>query len=101
MHNDRRLRMKRICPNCQGISKDPKSHSELAKRLKISQPAVSARIHKLEEEGVLTHMIGTDIKKTQLFLAKIDISTDYVEQILKLLDACPMYLNSFLTSGSP
>src|SRR3990170_6621662 len=83
------------------LSQDPRvSHSELSKRLKISQPAVSARIHKLEEEGVLTHMIGTDIKKTQLFLAKIDISTDYVEQILKLLDACPMYLNSFLTSGS-
>ena len=82
----------------------PKIHkypiAELSKRLKISQPAVSARIHKLEEEAVLTHMIGTDIKKTQLFLAKLDISTDNVEEILKFLDKCPLYLNSFLTSGT-
>ena len=68
--------------------------------MRISQPAVSARIHKLKEEGVLTHMIGTDIKKTQLFLAKVDISTDNVEEVLKFLDNCPLYLNSFLTSGA-
>jgi DNA-binding Lrp family transcriptional regulator len=82
------------------LYQDPQvSHTELSKRLKISQPAVSARMHKLEEEAVLTHMIGIDIKKTQLFLAKLDISTDNVEEILKFLDKCPLYLNSFLTSG--
>jgi DNA-binding Lrp family transcriptional regulator len=82
------------------LSQDPQvSHTELSKRLKISQPAVSARIHKLEEEGVLTYLIGTDVKKTQLFLAKVDISTDNVEDILRFLDNCPLYLNSFLTSG--
>lgn len=82
------------------LAEDPQvSHTELSKRLKISQPAVSARIRKLEEKGILTYMIGTDIKKTQLFLAKIDIATDNVEQVLKFLDACPLYLNSFLTSG--
>ena len=75
------------------------SHTELSKRLKISQPAVSARMHKLEKEGVLTHIIGTDIKKTTIFLAKLDLSTDNVEEILKFLDKCPLYLNSFLTSG--
>jgi DNA-binding Lrp family transcriptional regulator len=82
------------------LSQDPQvSHTELSKRLKISQPAISARIHKLEEEGVLTHLIGTDVKKSQLFLAKVDISTDNVEEILRFLEACPLYLNSFLTSG--
>lgn len=82
------------------LSQNPQlSHTELSKHLKISQPAISARIHKLEEEGVLTHIIGTDIKKTQLFLAKVDISTDNVEEILKFLEGCPLYFNSFLTSG--
>jgi DNA-binding Lrp family transcriptional regulator len=82
------------------LSQDPQvSHTELSKRLKTSQPAVSARIHRLEEEGVLAYMVGTDVKKTQLFLAKVDISTDNVEDILRFLDACPLYLNSFLTSG--
>jgi DNA-binding Lrp family transcriptional regulator len=75
------------------------SHTELSKRLRISQPAVSARMHKLEQEAILTHMIGTDVKKIQLFLAKLDISTDNVEEILRFLDKCPLYLNSFLTSG--
>jgi len=83
------------------LSQDPEvSHTELSKRMKISQPAVSARIHKLKEEGVLIHIIGTDIKKTQLFLAKVDISTDNVEEVLRFLDNCPLYLNSFLTSGT-
>jgi hypothetical protein len=56
-------------------------------------------VHRLEEEGVLAYVVGTDVKKTQLFLAKVDISTDNVEDVLRFLDACPLYLNSFLTSG--
>jgi DNA-binding Lrp family transcriptional regulator len=82
------------------LSENPQlSQAELSERLKISQPAVSARIRKLEERGVLARLVGTDIKKAQLFLARVDISTDNVEQVLKFLDTCPLYLNSFLTSG--
>ena len=82
------------------LSQDPRvSQSELSNRLKISQPAVSARMNKLEKEAVLTHIVGTDVKKTTLFLAKLDILTDNVEEILKFLDKCPLYFNSFLTSG--
>ena len=75
------------------------SQTEISERLKISQPAVSARIHKLEEKGVLSHLVGTDIKKAQLFMAKVEITTDKVEQLLKTLENCPLYLNCFLTSG--
>jgi DNA-binding Lrp family transcriptional regulator len=75
------------------------SQVELSERLKISQPAVSARIHRLKEAGILAYMIGADIKKTQLFLAKIDIVTTDTEHVIGLFDACPLYLNSFLTSG--
>lgn len=75
------------------------SQAELSKRLKISQPAVSARIHKLEEKGILAHLIGIDVKKAQLFLAKVDLSTNNVEEVLKSLETCPLYLNCFLTSG--
>ncbi len=82
------------------LSEDPKlSQAEISERLGISQPAVSARMRKLEETGVLTHMIGTDIKKAQLFMAKIEFSTDSVEQVLKALETCPLYMNCFLTSG--
>lgn len=82
------------------LSEDPQlSQAELSERLKISQPAVSARIHKLEEKGILARLIGTDVKKAQLFLAKVDITTNHVEQFLKSLEDCPLYLNCFLTSG--
>jgi DNA-binding Lrp family transcriptional regulator len=82
------------------LSQDPDvSQAELSKQLKISQPAVSARIRKLEEKGALAYMVGTDVKKAQLFLANLDVATNHVEQFLKSLDGCPLYLNSFLTSG--
>jgi Lrp/AsnC family leucine-responsive transcriptional regulator len=75
------------------------SQAELSKQLKISQPAVSARVRKLEQKGALAHVVGTDVKKAQLFMAKLDVATNHVEQFLKSLDECPLYLNSFVTSG--
>ena len=75
------------------------SQAELSERLKISQPAVSLRMRKLREKGILTHLIGTDVKKAQLFLAKVDITTNNVPKVLGALESCPLYLNCFLTSG--
>jgi len=84
----------------QMLSQDPvMSQAELSKLLKISQPAVSARISKLEQKGTLARLVGTDVRRAQLFLGKLDIATNHVEQFLKYLDSCPIYLNSFLTSG--
>ncbi len=73
--------------------------AELSKRLKISQPAVSARLSKLKKKGTLTYLIGTNVKKAQLFLARIDIATNDVQHVLGLLDKCPLFLNAFLSSG--
>lgn len=82
------------------LSENPQlSQTELSKRLRISQPAVSARMHKLEDSGALVRLVGTDVKKSQLFLARVNVSTNSVEKVLKFLDTCPLYLNSFLTSG--
>ena len=75
------------------------SQAELSERLKISQPAVSLRMRKLQEKGILTHLIGIDIKKAPLFLAKVDIATNDVPRVLEALESCPLYLNCFLTSG--
>lgn len=82
------------------LSEDPEiSQTELSHRLKISQPAVSLRIRKLEEKGILARLIGTDIKKAQLFLAKVDLTANNVPKVLESLEKCPLYLNCFLTSG--
>jgi Lrp/AsnC family leucine-responsive transcriptional regulator len=72
---------------------------DLAKRIGISQPAVSSRINKLKKTGALTYLTGVDVKKAQLFLARIDVVTNDVDHLLASLDHCPCYLNSFLTSG--
>lgn len=82
------------------LSENPEtSQIELSEQLKISQPAVSARIRKLKEKGALTYLVGTDIKKAQLFLAMMDIATNDAEHFIEILNKCPLYLNSFLTSG--
>lgn len=82
------------------LSENPEiSQTDVAERLKISQPAVSARINKLKEKGVLGFLIGVDVRKAQLFLAKIDVVTANTEQVLSSLNKCPLYLNGFLTSG--
>lgn len=82
------------------LSQNPEiSQIELSGRLRISQPAVSARIRKLKEKGALAYFVGTNVKKAQLFLAKIDIATTNAEHFVKFLDKCPLYLNVFLTSG--
>jgi Lrp/AsnC family leucine-responsive transcriptional regulator len=82
------------------LSENPEiSQIDIAKRLRISQPAVSARIKNLREKGVMEHLIGIDVKKAQLFLAKIDVVTANTEQVLDSLSKCPLYLNGFLTSG--
>lgn len=72
---------------------------DLAKRLGISQPAVSSRINKLRKTGVLICVTGVDVKKAQLFLAKVDVVTNDVDRLLDSINECPCYLNSFLTSG--
>ncbi len=82
------------------LTENPKlSQSDLSEELKISQPAISARVRKLEEKGILSHLVGTDIKKAQLFMAKIEFTTNSVESVLKSLERCPLFMNCFLTSG--
>jgi len=82
------------------LSQNPEvSQVDLAEHLKISQPAVSLRIRKLKETGLLAHLIGMDVKKAQLFLGKIDMNTTHPEHVLNRLNKCPLYLNGFLNSG--
>jgi DNA-binding Lrp family transcriptional regulator len=82
------------------LSANPElSQVDLARHLKVSQPAVSTRIHKLKEAGALAHLFGLEVKKAQLFLAKIDIVTNNTEHVLNALEKCPLYVNGFLTSG--
>ena len=75
------------------------SQSEIARSLKISQPAVAARLRKLKNKGIVTHQVGVNLRKTKLGLVKVDVSTKNSGKILKLFEKCPLFLNGFTTSG--
>lgn len=75
------------------------SQSEITRFLKISQPAVAARLRKLKNRGIIACQIGVNLKKTKLGFVKIDVSTKNSGKILKLFEKCPLFLNGFITSG--
>jgi len=82
------------------LTKNPEmSQSEISEFLKISQPAVGVRIRKLKDEGIITHLVGIDLKKSGLFLAKVDIETRESQRILDFFKVCPLYANGLVTSG--
>jgi len=75
------------------------SQSEISELLKISQPAVGARIRKLKDGGIITHFVGVNLKKSGLFLSKLDIETRETQKVLDFFKECPLYANGLATSG--
>ncbi|MCK4780271.1 MAG: AsnC family protein, partial [Candidatus Lokiarchaeota archaeon] len=51
------------------------THSDIAKEIEKSQPAVGARILKLERKHLLTKQVGFNIKKVDIKVAIVYIST--------------------------
>jgi len=75
------------------------SQSEISEFLGISQPAVGARVRKLKDEGIINHFVGVNLKKSGLFLVKVDIETRESQRILDFFKECPLYANGLVTSG--
>ncbi|MFA4955953.1 MAG: Lrp/AsnC family transcriptional regulator [Candidatus Methanoperedens sp.] len=75
------------------------SQSDMAEKLKISQPSVSARIHKLKQKGALSHVVGMNLKKVDLYLAKVDVVANNTSSILDIFKDCPYFLNGLIVSG--
>jgi Lrp/AsnC family transcriptional regulator, leucine-responsive regulatory protein len=83
------------------LQKEPNTtHSEIARQLDRSQPAIGARIKKLQEKGVLATQIGVDFKKiTDLNLVKVEMITSKPENIFDMADHCPYLINVLKLSG--
>lgn len=82
------------------LTENPKmSQSAIARVLGISQPAVYARIKQLEEAGIIEHVVGVNLRKTSLYIAKIDVTAKNPWKILEFFKNCPMYINGLVTSG--
>ncbi|MFW9952463.1 MAG: Lrp/AsnC family transcriptional regulator, partial [Candidatus Thorarchaeota archaeon] len=82
------------------IEKDPNvTHSTIAQEIDKSQPAVGARIIKLERKHLLTKQVGFNIKKVDIKVAIVFISTKDVESIVEKINNCPFINHAFKISG--
>jgi Lrp/AsnC family leucine-responsive transcriptional regulator len=82
------------------IEKNPSiTHSDIAKEIEKSQPAVGARIIKLERKNLLTKQVGFNIKKVDIKVAIVFISTKDVDKIVEKIIDCPFINHAFKISG--
>jgi DNA-binding Lrp family transcriptional regulator len=75
------------------------THSEIAKEIDKSQPAVGARIIKLERKNLLKKQVGFNIKEVDIKVAIVYISTKDVEKIVEKIKTCPFINHAFKVSG--
>jgi len=82
------------------LEKDPDmSQSEIAKVVGLSQPSVGSRIKKLKELGIVSHAYGLNVKKSGLYVLKVDVKCKRPANILRKLSGCPFFLNGFVVAG--
>ena len=75
------------------------THSDIAKEIEKSQPAVGARIIKLERKNLLTKQVGFNIKKVDIKVAIVFVSTKDVDTIVEKIKGCPFINHAFKISG--
>jgi Lrp/AsnC family leucine-responsive transcriptional regulator len=76
------------------------THSDIAKQLNRSQPAIGARIKKLQEQGILATQIGVDFQAvTEINLVKIELITKKPEELIDMAKYCPFIINALKLSG--
>jgi DNA-binding Lrp family transcriptional regulator len=84
----------------QMLQKDPDtSQEDIAKKLKLSQPSVWARIRNLKNKGIIHSVNGVNFKTVDLNLAKVEVAVTDPEAIIKEFIDCPYFLNALITSG--
>jgi Lrp/AsnC family transcriptional regulator, leucine-responsive regulatory protein len=82
------------------LQKNPNvSQEEIAKKIKLSQPSVGARIKKLQQKGVINTINGINFKTVDLSLAKIDVTSTDTNAIVEEFKDCPFFINALITSG--
>lgn len=75
------------------------THSEIAREIEKSQPAVGARIIKLERKHLLTHAVGFNVKMVDLKVAIVFVATKDVEIVVRKIEKCPFVNHAFKISG--
>jgi len=75
------------------------SQNEIASHLNLSQPAIYTRIQRLKKCGIITRLVGVNLKNTNLHIAKIEITAKDPWKIVDFFKNCPMCVNGLITSG--
>lgn len=82
------------------VQKNPDiSQEEIAKKIKLSQPSVGARIKKLQQKGILYIVNGVNFRVVDLSLAKVDVNATDTTAIINEFKDCPFFINALITSG--
>lgn len=82
------------------LQKNPHiSQEDIAKKIKLSQPSVGARIRKMQQKGILHVINGVNFRIVELNLAKVDVYATDTTAIIKEFKDCPFFLNALITSG--
>lgn len=81
------------------------THVDISKRINKSQPAIGARVTKLQRKDLLCTQKGVNLNspnvKEKLFVLFVDMATRDPASILEgELRACPFVLNAFKRSGT-
>jgi len=75
------------------------THSSIAREIEKSQPAVGARIIKLERKHLLTKMVGFNAKEVDMKVGIVFVATKDVETIVSKIKKCPFVNHAFKISG--
>ncbi|SRR6056297_756475 len=75
------------------------THKEIAEEIGKSQPAVGARILKLERRNLLIRDMGINFKEADIKYVRIHISTSNTEDVWAKFGRCPVILNAYRQTG--
>jgi Lrp/AsnC family leucine-responsive transcriptional regulator len=82
------------------MQKNPElTHSEIADKIRKSQPAIGARVIKLKRKHLITQQIGAEFKELDIKLARVDLSAKNVEELWNRFAKCPYIINVFKSTG--
>ncbi len=75
------------------------SHSNIAKKVKRSQPTIGMRIKRLKKCGIFQIQPGINLKNLNTYVAIVNILAVDPEAVMAMAQSSPLILNAFRSSG--
>lgn len=75
------------------------TRSQLSRYTGLKKSQIASRIFRLKKNDLISRIVGVDLERTGLCLAKVDVVADNAASILNFFDHCPYFLNGLSTCG--